>query len=184
MTSSSTTPAYKEGLARQELKAMVREIPWRHILQMPAPYVDRFLQSIEKESNSWMTWQSVEPLSDEESHRILKDPVLSKNLEVTCMLSWQSLRKRWTLSQVSSSSPRPPRSRPKVSIPQCSYTRKSLRAACVFVHHAWSAWSGDAATAFLQGQQEERPLPLHLSPPRDGLIALTDTWILTIGLNQ
>ena len=107
-----------------------------------------------------------------------------ENLEVTCMLSWQSLRKRWTLSQVSSSSPRPPRSRPKVSIPQCSYTRKSLRAACVFVHHAWSAWSGDAATAFLQGQQEERPLPLHLSPPRDGLIALTDTWILTIGLNQ
>lgn len=47
---------------------------------MPAPYVDRFLQSIEKESNSWMTWQSVEPLSDEESHRILKDPVLSKRI--------------------------------------------------------------------------------------------------------
>ena len=59
------------------------------------------------------------------------------------------------LSQVSSSSPRPPRSRPKVSIPQCSYTRKSLRAACVFVHHAWSAWSGMQLQPFYKANKKK-----------------------------
>lgn len=41
---------------------------------------------------------------------------------------------------------------------------------------SWVAWLGDAATAFLQGVQEKRDLPLFLLPPRDGLIALTSTW--------
>ena len=41
---------------------------------------------------------------------------------------------------------------------------------------SWTTWIADAATAFLQGSQEQRALPLYLLPPRDGLIALTSTW--------
>ena len=42
----------------------------------------------------------------------------------------------------------------------------------------WSAWAGDAATAFLQGRQSdlERPLPLYMRGPKDGLISKTSRW--------
>ena len=41
---------------------------------------------------------------------------------------------------------------------------------------SWAAWSGDAATAFLQGEQTQREQPLFLLPPSDGLISMTNTW--------
>ena len=42
----------------------------------------------------------------------------------------------------------------------------------------WRGWSGDAATAFLQGDlsQTERELPLYLLPPSDGITELTSCW--------
>ena len=185
----TTTPAYKEGLSRQELKAMDREIPWRNILQMPAPYVDRFLQSIEKEFNSWMTWQSVEPLSDEESHRIMKDPVLSRRIlksrgcyrDKACGIGELRPKCRIValghldpdLKSLSRNAATPGRISEQLVylFITAGYNRELFDTA-----YAWTAWSGDAATAFLQGVQEERPMPLFLSPPKDGLIALTDTW--------
>lgn len=44
--------------------------------------------------------------------------------------------------------------------------------------HSWNGWLGDATTAFLQGVQDpsERSGPLFITPPKDGLIALTNTW--------
>lgn len=45
-----------------ELKASGREIPWR-ILGRPQSYQNRFLEAINKEAESWSSWQSVEPLS-------------------------------------------------------------------------------------------------------------------------
>ena len=189
MTNASTTPSYKEGLSRQEVKALDREIPWRNILQMPAPYVDRFLQSIEKEANSWMTWQSVEPLSDEEANRIMRDPVLSKRVlksracyrDKACGIG--ELRPKCRIVALGHLDPDLKILSRNAATPgriseqlvylfiTAGYNRELFDAA-----YAWTAWSGDAATAFLQGVQEERPMPLFLSPPKDGLIALTDTW--------
>ena len=42
----------------------------------------------------------------------------------------------------------------------------------------WKCWFGDAAPAFLQGQQRdsERQLPLYMARPRDPLIDLTPFW--------
>ncbi|CAK9077183.1 unnamed protein product [Durusdinium trenchii] len=41
----------------------------------------------------------------------------------------------------------------------------------------WHAWTADAATAFLQGQQpSERPMELYMYPPKDGLIEMTPCW--------
>ena len=42
---------------------------------------------------------------------------------------------------------------------------------------AWKVWSGDVATAFLQGQPEERDLPIFTRPPRDGIQALAGTFL-------
>ena len=40
----------------------------------------------------------------------------------------------------------------------------------------WSLWGGDVKTAFLQGVQEDRHLPLFLEPPRDGITKLANTF--------
>ena len=42
----------------------------------------------------------------------------------------------------------------------------------------WFGWTGDAATAFLQGEQPatERTLPLYLKPPDDGVTRSTGRW--------
>ena len=42
----------------------------------------------------------------------------------------------------------------------------------------WFGWTGDAATAFLQGEQPatERTLPLYLKPPDDGVTRSTGCW--------
>lgn len=37
----------------------------------------------------------------------------------------------------------------------------------------WVLWCGDIKTAFLQGQPEQRSLPLFLLPPRDGVTIQT-----------
>ena len=39
----------------------------------------------------------------------------------------------------------------------------------------WRSWTGDASTAFLQGQQS-RSKPLYLLPPQDGLLSQTNQW--------
>ena len=74
------TQVHKQGLSRMELKALDREIPWQRIAEMPQQYQDRFLEAINKEAESWSTWQSVQPLSDQEAEKIFRDPVLGKRV--------------------------------------------------------------------------------------------------------
>ena len=42
----------------------------------------------------------------------------------------------------------------------------------------WHGWTGDASTAFLQGEQpaDERTLPLYIRPPDDGVTRSTNCW--------
>lgn len=77
---TAVTPAYKQGLSRQEIKAIDREIPWRSILQMPQNYLDKFIASVDKEANSCSEWQSIEPLIDQQADEVLKDPKLVKRV--------------------------------------------------------------------------------------------------------
>ena len=67
---ATKVPVYKQGMSRMELKALDREIPWRKILEMPENYIDRFLEAVVKEAESWSSWQSVEPVDDAEARRI------------------------------------------------------------------------------------------------------------------
>ena len=67
-------------MTRQQVKALDREIPWRKVMDMPQPYVDKFLDAIYKEAESWSSWNSVKPLSDSESAKVFKDPLLRKRI--------------------------------------------------------------------------------------------------------
>ncbi len=186
---TSSTPTYKQGMTRQELKALDREIPWRKICEMPANYVDKFLEAIIKESDSWSTWQSVEPVPAKEAKQIMSDPVLRRRIlkSRACYrdksLGIGDIKAKCRivalghldpdLAEISRNSATPGRIAEHIiyAMIVAGYNGELLT-----TKQKWSAWSGDAATAFLQGQQAERRLPLYLSPPRDGLISQTNTW--------
>ncbi|CAK9114796.1 Protease Do-like 9 [Durusdinium trenchii] len=179
------------GLTRQERKQLDREIPWRHILTMPAAYVDKFLAAIEKESNSWSEWQSVRPLTKEECRQVLQDKILRKRImrsracyrdknvgqgEVKAKCRIVCLgHEDPDLDRLSRSSPTPGR-----TIEMICYQMivSGLNGELFNTTLKWSAWAGDAQTAFLQGRQKdsERPLPLYMKAPKDGLISKTSCW--------
>ena len=188
-------PAYKQGMTRQEVKALDREIPWRTILSMPPSYVDKFLAAIDKEAVAWQQWQSVEPLSDKQSQEVLNDPVLSKRIlpsracyrDKACGIGDVVAKCRIValghldpdLPQLSRNASTPGRIAEHVMFLMIvSGSNK-----CLFgTHQRWIAWIGDAKTAFLQGVQDakERHGPLFMRPPRDGLISRTNHWTASL----
>ena len=193
-TSSTTTssptfaPLYKQGLTRQELKAMDREIPWRSILSMPEPYVEKFIEAVNKEAASWSEWQSVEPLSDQQAQQIYDDKELRKRIiparacyrDKSCGVGELRAKCRVValghldpdLTEINRSSGTPGRvSEHMIFVMMTAGFNRELFG----TKHGWKAWSADAATAFLQGQQARR-LPIFLKPPNDGLIQLTNHW--------
>ena len=188
-TSSPTTaPLYKQGLSRQELKAMDREIPWRSILSMPEPHVEKFIEAVNKEASSWSEWQSVEPLSDHEAQQIFNDKELKKRIiparacyrDKSCGVGELRAKCRVValghldpdLAEINRSSGTPGRvSEHMIFVMITAGFNRELFG----TKHLWKAWSADAATAFLQGQQARR-MPIFLKPPNDGLIQLTNHW--------
>eukprot|EP00434_Breviolum_minutum_P010232 symbB.v1.2.009030.t1/scaffold568.1/size186168/6 len=188
-TTMTAVPVYKQGMSRQELKALDREIPWRRILEMSPSYIDKFIEAVIKESESWATWESVQPIEEQEANRILADPILKKR----CIRSRACYRDKALgvgevrakcrivalghtdpdLAVLTRHTPTPGRTAEHVVYASivAGYNCQLFNS-----HLPWRAWAGDAATAFLQGKQAERDLPLFILPPKDGIIALTNTW--------
>ncbi|CAK9109800.1 unnamed protein product, partial [Durusdinium trenchii] len=189
---SISTPADKpsRNMTRQEAKQLDREIPWRQIASMPRPYVEKFLDSIIKEANSWSEWRSVKPLTREEAQRVLRDKILSKRIlrsracyrdknvgqgelkakcRIVCLGHLDP-----DLELLDRSAPTPGRTTEMLMLAMitaganCELFDTQLK---------WHSWTADAATAFLQGQQpSERPMELYMYPPKDGLIDMTPCW--------
>ena len=180
---------YKQGLSRAELKALDRELPWRKILEMPQSHIDKFIEAINKEADSWSSWQSVEPLNDKDADYILSHPTLKRRvlrsrgcyrdkavglgeLRAKCRIAALGHLDP-DLAKISRSTATPGRLAEHVVYTMiCSGHNRNLFG----TGKSWASWTGDAATAFLQGDQAERTEPLYLLPPRDGLIALTNKW--------
>ena len=178
-------------MTRKETKQLDREIPWRQIFSMPPAYIDKFLAAINKEAESWAEWQSVRPLTREEAQAVYKDKLLKKRIlrsracyrDKNC--GQGELRPKCRivclghqdpdLASLTRNSPTPGRCTEHLLYLMlvAGYNKELFNS-----DHAWTAWTGDAATAFLQGRQRdsERPLPLFMKPPADGLIELTSHW--------
>ena len=75
-TTSKHIPPHQRP-TRQEAKQLDREIPWREIIQLPP--AKKYLAAIEKEAISWLEWNSIRPMTEEESKRVLNDPTQQKN---------------------------------------------------------------------------------------------------------
>ncbi|CAL1158281.1 unnamed protein product [Cladocopium goreaui] len=180
---------HKQGLSRQEQKALDREIPWRTILAMPPAYVDKFLAAISKEANSWLEWNSVEPLSPEEAQKVLKDPLLSKRIlpsracyrDKACGIGEVQPKCRIValghldpdLATLNRNAGTPSRCTEQIMY---AMLVAGLNCELFDTTLSWIAWTGDASTAFLQGQNADRTMPLFLRPPQDGLISMTQHW--------
>ena len=180
---------HKQGLSRQEQKALDREIPWRTILAMPPKYVDKFLATINKEVTSWLEWNSVEPLTPEQANQVYKDPKLAKRIiparacyrDKACGIG--EVKAKWRvvalghldpdLATLNRNSGTPSRCTEQIMY---AMLVAGLNQELFDTAMAWKAWTGDASTAFLQGRNTDRVLPLFLKLPADGLIAMTGMW--------
>ena len=182
----------KPRLSRMERKALDRELPWRNIMEMPPAFIDQFLGAIEREHQSWLEWQSVEPLSKEEARSILQDKIKKKR----CLRSRAAYRDKNSgqgqlkakcrivalghldpdLKSLTRSSATPGRCTEHIVY---LLMTAGLNRAINKDGKLWKCWLADAATAFLQGVQpdNERKEPLYLIPPRDPLIAMTSCWM-------
>ena len=176
-------------LTRQEMKQMDRELPWREIWKMPPSSVQKFLAAIEKEANSWSEWNSIRPLSEGEIRKVKNDPTLRKRILRSRAAYRDKNRNQGELKakcrivalghedpdiyDITRSSPTPGRATEHILylIAVAGMNREFNG-----TKHLWRAWFGDVQTAFLQGQQQGRKLPLYLRRPSDPLIAMTPYW--------
>jgi len=167
---------YKQGLSRAELKALDRELPWRKILEMPQSHIDKLIEAINKEAESWSSWQSVKPINDKDVDYILSHPTLKRRVLRSrgCYrdkaVGLGELRAKCRivalghldpdLAKISRSTATPGRLAEQVVYTMiCSGHNRNL----FRTGKSWASWTGDAATAFLQGDQAERTKPLSYS---------------------
>ncbi|CAE7210450.1 GIP [Symbiodinium necroappetens] len=183
--------SHSPGLSRQERKAIDREIPWRTLMkEYPSDIISLYVKANRKEYDSWMSWNSIKALSKEEARRVLSDPILRKRVmpsrnayrdknrgagpevRAKCRTIVQGCHDP-DLGLLDRSSPAPTRNAELLlyEIACAGYNRRFLKN-----KKAWKLWSGDVATAFLQGQPEERDLPIYMRPPRDGIQGLAGTF--------
>lgn len=99
---TTSLPEYKQGMTRQQIKALDREIPWRKVLEMPPSYVDKFLLAIQKEADSWASWNSVEPLSEGCRPNLQPSHLEEEGAEESSPLSRQILWHRRSSSKMQS----------------------------------------------------------------------------------
>ncbi|CAE7665208.1 GIP [Symbiodinium sp. CCMP2592] len=178
-------------MRRAEAKALDREIPWRKILEMSEADIEAFKAATIKEAKSWEEWGSVKPLTHQEAQKVLRDKVLCKRILRTRSCFRDKSR---GLSQLM----------PKCRVValghkdpdifrlnrECATPNRTSEHVLFCIMTAgsnkefddtgllWKGWSGDASTAFLQGDiaASEREQPLYLLPPNDGITSLTPCW--------
>ena len=78
--SENEKPSSQPRMTRQEAKQLDRELPWREVLTMPQAHIQKFLQAIEKEANSWAEWRSIKPLTADEIAKVKGDPMLRRRV--------------------------------------------------------------------------------------------------------
>ena len=181
----------ERSLTRKELKQLDREVPWRQLLHLPKEKLQAFVDSAVKEARSLLHWESIEPLSASEIAKVMSSPQLRRRILKSRAVYRGTARGQGPLRakcrvvclghqdpdlrSLTRESPTPTRMAEHVVF---AMMVAGLNKELLGTSHTWTSWLADASTAFLQGQQPEgeRPLPLYMLPPRDGIIARTSEW--------
>ena len=166
-------------LSRKERKAMDREIPWRAILQRSKDDIQKFIDAIIKEVANWEKYNPVEPIDDDEAERIMADPELRRRCipsrvcyrDKNCGVGDLHAKARPVLLGFRDPDLRTMKRNASVMRRVTMFC--ILQIAASHFHDPdgpWSVGCGDAMSAFLQGDQEDRPHELFMLPPRDPLV--------------
>ncbi|CAK9056155.1 unnamed protein product [Durusdinium trenchii] len=178
---------YKTGkrLTRQEKKQIEKELSFHDILSQSEEYIQKFIESAQKEETSFLEWKSLKPVPPEETKRILSDPeqkkrVISsracyrdKNKNVPPLKAKTRIVARGNqdpdLKSLTRQAPTPTRVSEMMTF---LIFLSGLHSKAFRSDKVWKLWAGDASTAFLQGQQDlsERAGKLYLKAPRDPLL--------------
>ena len=176
---------------RQEQKADEKELNWREIMKQSPDYIQGFVEATQKEARSFEQWRCLRPLPPEEAEQVLNDPELKKRV-INSRGCYRDKNK--------GVGPVHPKTRIVAQGNQDpdlrSLTRQSptpnrvseFLVMAIFISGinqmvfnstlTWYLWIADAATAFLQGQQDtsERAGKLYLRAPRDGIIEMANVF--------
>ncbi|CAE7509174.1 RE1 [Symbiodinium sp. CCMP2456] len=177
--------------SRKELKQLDREIPWRQLLELPRAQYEEYLEATRLESDTWMSWGGIQPVSKKEAKRIMGDPKLSRRV-LKARAAYRDkakgvgpLRAKCRVVIIGCADP------DIFSISRDSPTPTRLSEALLmtiataganrelgFSGDRWFLWASDAKSAFLQGTQDtsERAGPLFMLPPKDPLMEETNSF--------
>lgn len=172
-------PDHRErpSLSKKEQKALDRELPWRQLMRLPPSERQAYVDAVHKEADAWDLWGPVRPLSHEEARQVLQDKILKKRILRSRMCYRDKLCGRG------------PGVLAKARLVVTGFTDPDLHrltrnsptatrvAFYVVLQYAasgfmtgWNLQTSDVATAFLQGQQQDRDLPLFMRAPTDPLV--------------
>ena len=141
------------------------------------------VEAARAEEESWKKWDTVSPLTDAESQRILSDP---KARVIPSRAAYRDkskqagpLKAKCRVVCGGCSDPDLRKLNRDCSTPTC---QAEYLLFCLFIsaknrrlfggQDEWTLWGGDVKTAFLQGRQEDRDEPLYMRPPRDKVTQL------------
>ena len=173
-----------DTLSRREQRALDRELPWREIYRAPDDYRLGFVAAIKKEFDSWMKFDSAEPLDKKEANKVFQDANKAKRI----------LRSRMVYRDKNLGQP-PLRAKARCVVLGCSDpdlrdldrdsptpTRLSFLIVVQLYAsgvnrkvgtggHKWRLLAADAEAAFLQGDASAgRPGDIWMKPPADPLV--------------
>ena len=185
-------PSSLAKMTRQERKALDREIPWRQIMKLDDETIQSYVEANIKEYKSWMSWGSIKPLSQQRARQVLADPVLRKR-EIPARNAYRDknrgvppLRAKCRtvvlgccdpdIGHLDRESPTPTRTSEAVII---QLAASGINSKVELNGKKWQLWGGDVSTAFLQGAPDpsERPLPIFMRGPRDGIQKRAGTFV-------
>ena len=186
------TQSNQRQLTRQELKQLDRELPWREIMAMPWPAIEKFIESAYTEYEGWMNWSTIRPLTKDEVKQVLSDPVLKRRI-LRSRAAYKDksrgigeLRAKTRvvligcadpdLRQLTRDSPTPTRLSETIIMAIAASGANRLFQGD---GKSWSLWLSDAEKAFLQGEQdssERYDLPLFMEPPNDPIIKASGAY--------
>ena len=186
------TQSNQRQLTRQELKQLDRELPWREIMAMPWPAIEKFIESAYTEYEGWMNWSTIRPLTKDEVKQVLSDPVLKRRIlrsraaykDKSRGLGELRAKTRVVLigcadpdlRQLTRDSPTPTRLSETIIMAIAASGANRLFQGD---GKSWSLWLSDAEKAFLQGEQdssERYDLPLFMEPPNDPIIKASGAY--------
>ena len=176
----SPAPTTEAKTSRKDRKAMDREIPWREILTRGEADCAKFVDALLKEVAQWEKFQPVEPITDpKEVERILSSPDTRRRCmpsrvcyrDKNCGIGELAAKARPVILGFRDPDLRHMKRNASVMRRVTLFSILQIAASSVFDPDGyWELGAGDAMSAFLQGDQEDRDQELYMLPPRDPIV--------------